>query len=66
MSDPVPPPDGAPIEEPSNRWPWLALGAGLLVILIALGVFVLNTRQQPVATPTPAPTASPRRPFRRR
>lgn len=39
----VPPavPPGVP-EEPSNRWPWVALAAGVLVILVAVAVFFLN------------------------
>ncbi|HLZ26712.1 MAG TPA: hypothetical protein VKV73_05265 [Chloroflexota bacterium] len=48
MATPPPPPE--PVElvepgppgEPSNRWPWLALGLGLLIIGVAVVFFLLN------------------------
>src|SRR4030081_1564526 len=68
----VPPvsPAPEPIEpgEPSNRWPWVALALGLLVIVVAVVFFLVN-RQGAVnvtveGSPTPrtlaaAGTASP-------
>ena len=34
---PPAPPPGPPVppDEPSNRWPWIALGVGALIILLA-------------------------------
>jgi hypothetical protein len=64
------PPPRAPVEpgEPSNRWPWLALILGLVVVLVAIGFFVFNRNQtvnigiEGTTTPNPvarAGTASP-------
>jgi hypothetical protein len=58
----VPPPT-RPVEpgEPSNRWPWIALVLGVIIIVIAVGFF-LYTRQRTVnitveGTPTVNPVA---------
>jgi hypothetical protein len=57
------PPHNVPAEpgDPSNRWPWLALILGLIVVLVAIGFFLFN-RQQTVnisveGTPSPNPVA---------
>src|SRR5437660_366335 len=57
------PPHNAPAQpgDPSNRWPWLALILGLIVVLVAIGFFLFN-RQQAVnisveGTPSPNPVA---------
>jgi hypothetical protein len=51
-----------PRQDPSNRWPWIAAVAGVLVIAAAVAVFLLN-RSNSVninvgGTPTPNPLAS--------
>jgi len=64
------PPHNAPAGpgEPSNRWPWIALILGLVVVLLAIGYFLFNRTQtvniNAEGTPTPnlvarAGTASP-------
>ena len=64
------PPTRAPAEpgDPSNRWPWLALILGLVVVLVAIGFFLFNRTQtvnigiEGTTTPNPvarAGTASP-------
>lgn len=46
--------------DPSNRLPWLALAAGILIILIAVGVFIFNRRTSTVAIneASPVPRAA--------
>jgi hypothetical protein len=49
-----------PPEEPSNRWPWVALVGGLLVIALAVGLFLFNRSTTVInleGTPTPNPQA---------
>jgi hypothetical protein len=55
----VPPPT-TPVEhrDPSNRWPWIALIIGLVIVLAAIAFFVLN-RSQTVITVEGTPTANP-------
>ncbi len=54
--------------EPSNRWPWVALAAGTLVVVLAVAIFLFNRQNavtinvQGTLTPNPvarAGTASP-------
>src|SRR5437870_10149123 len=44
-------------DEPSNRWPWVALALGVLIVLIAVAFFLFN-RQRSVEV-TVEPTLSP-------
>src|ERR1700692_938170 len=62
---PPPPPPVEPLEpgplpdEPSNRWPWIALWVGVLIIGVAV-VFFLVSRQRAVnVTLAGSPTANP-------
>jgi len=54
--------NGAPTQDdPSNRWPWIAVLAGVLVIAVAVAIFFLN-RSNSVnvtieGTPSPKPVA---------
>ena len=56
---------GPPTTDPSNRWPWLALALGLLIVIVAAGVFFFNAMRGPnvaivsQATPTPVAIAAP-------
>ncbi|MBV9169689.1 MAG: hypothetical protein JOZ81_06370 [Chloroflexi bacterium] len=47
-----------PSGAPSNRLPWIALAVGLLIIIGAVGVFLLNRRGSEVAVNTPSPIAA--------
>lgn len=56
----VPPPT-TPVEprDPSNRWPWIALIIGLVIVLAAIGFFVLNRSQTVNISVEGTPTANP-------
>lgn len=55
------PPSGAPVEsrDPSNRWPWVALILGLVIVLAAVGFFVLNRSQTVNINLEGTPTVNP-------
>jgi len=55
------PPPTAPVEhrDPSNRWPWIALIIGLLIVLAAIGFFVLNRSQTVNISVEGTPTVNP-------
>ena len=55
------PPPTAPVEprDPSNRWPWIALIIGLVIVLGAIGFFVLNRSQTVNLSVEGTPTTNP-------
>ena len=55
------PPPTAPVEprDPSNRWPWIALIIGLVIVLGAIGFFVLNRSQTVNLSVEGTPTVNP-------
>ncbi|MGI9148669.1 MAG: hypothetical protein ACR2IK_19335 [Chloroflexota bacterium] len=57
---PPPPRRTVPMEpgEPSNRWPWLALGLGVLIIGAAVAFFLLNRQSTVNVSVAGAPTQS--------
>jgi hypothetical protein len=46
--------------EPSNRWPWIAIGAGVLVVVLAVVIFYANrpSSQVNISVGTPNPVAA--------
>lgn len=47
-----------PADEPSNRWPWVALAAGILVIVLAVVFFFFNRSSNVNVTAEGSPTPS--------
>jgi outer membrane biosynthesis protein TonB len=56
----VQPPVVEPLEpgEPSNRWPWVALALGVLIVLIAVGFFLFNRARTVNVTVEGTPTVN--------
>jgi len=55
----APPPAPTGPDEPSNRWPWVALAAGVLVIAVAVIAFFLNRPGGVTITGEGTPTVNP-------
>jgi hypothetical protein len=55
------PPPGAPgrPRDPSDRWPWVALIVGLVVVLVGIGFFLFNRSQAVTISVEGTPTANP-------
>src|SRR5258708_13411337 len=54
------PPAIEPVEpgEPSNRWPWVALALGVLIVVIAVGFFLFNRQRTVNVTVEGTPTVN--------
>jgi hypothetical protein len=58
-STPTPAPVQQPVAEPAPVWPWVALGAGGMLALGALGWLFLRPRRRPVEREAPRPAPVP-------
>jgi hypothetical protein len=47
-----------PIEEPSNRWPWIVIGLVVLLVIVGVGAFMLNRQNAPNVSIEGTPTAA--------